>query len=472
MNQRVVIVGAGVCGLTLAYQVARAGLPVTLIEKQGVVGGLARGFTYGDFHFDVGPHRFYSPIQRVMDLIGEVLGENSAEITRTSSVHFLGRYHDWPLKLGTVFKLPPLVSARAFFDLLLKGHHHDPSDPSFENYILGKYGRTLYTLFFRDYTEKFLGIPASQTHSNWAKIGVERATIDEKVNTATLQHIVKMMLLPRQREMTFVYPPGGVQVYSENLRRRLLDLGGEIRQSATPTALLSADGEIRKVVTPEGAIDCRQLVWTAPINELTALLGLPDPSLEYLALVLYNTTTRRPNRQPVQWCYYGARDLSFSRISYPGRFHPSMVPPGKGSMCVELPCREGDEHWRDPERMEAAIRADLVRVDAIADERDIEAIHVERIDHAYPVYDLTYRDKLNATRRRLGAWRNLFLGGRTGLFWYNNMDHSINNALQISKKILGATLNDSSDTAARSRAGEVLDDLEHDDEGALAHQGT
>jgi protoporphyrinogen oxidase len=460
VSQRVVIVGAGVCGLTLGYQVARAGLPVTILEKQGVVGGLARGFHYGDFRFDVGPHRFYSPVTRVMNFVNETLGEDTASITRSSSVHFLGKYHDWPLKLKTVFQLPPTVSIRAFLDLLTKSKHHDPGNASFENYVLGKYGRTLYSLFFRDYTEKFLGIPAAETHQNWAKIGVDRATIDEKVDSATLQHIVKMMLIPKPREMSFVYPPGGVHVLCEKLRDRLREMGAEIRQNSRPTALLSADGEIRKVVTEDGAIDCKFLVWTAPIHELTAMLGLPDPNLQYLALLLFNTMTRVPNRHKVQWCYYGANDLIFSRISYPGEFHPSMVPAGKGSMCVEVTCREGDPRWEDPERLTARIRADLLKVGAIRDPGDIEDIRIERIDHAYPIYDLAYRDKLAVTKKHLETWRNISLGGRTGMFWYNNMDHSIANAFNISKRILGREVRDEGANVGQARR--VLDELSRD----------
>jgi len=462
LSQRVIIVGAGVCGLTLAYHVARAGLPVTLLEKRGGVGGLARGFTYGDHRFDLGPHRFHSPVNKVMTFINDVLGQDSASITRSSSVHFLGKYHDWPLKLKTVFQLPPLVSVRAFFDLLNKSKHHDPGNPSFENYVLGKYGRTLYSLFFKEYTEKFLGIPAADTHQNWAKIGVDRATIDEKVNTATLQHLVKMMLIPRPREMNFIYPPGGVHVLCDKLRERLIEMGADVRQNASPTALLSSEGRVRKVITAEGPIECGHLVWTAPIDELCQLLGLPDPDLQYLSLLLFNAMTNKPDVHKVQWCYYGAPDLIFSRISYPGQFHDSMVPKGRGAMCIEVTCREGDERWNDPERLLPAVRRDLERVGAVRDLRHIDDVRIERVDHAYPIYDIKYRDKLAATKQRLEGWKNLMLGGRTGMFWYNNMDHSIANAFQISKKILGSTLREAPDLAYGGQARQVLDELSRD----------
>ena len=458
MSERVVIVGAGVCGLTLAHHVARAGVPVTLIEKLGQVGGLARGFQYGDFAFDIGPHRFHSPHARVMGYIEQVLGEHVATISRSSTVHFLGHDHAWPLHMKSVFQLPPTVSLQALVDLVNKHRAYDPSDPSFENYILGKYGRTLYNLFFKDYTEKFLGIPAEQTHANWAKIGVERATIDDKVDATTLTQIAKMLLLPKPRELSFLYPPGGVHRFCELQRDELKRMGVEILSGVQPSALVAGEGKIAQVVTPRGTFDVRNLVWTAPIGELCALLGLPAPDLSYLSLLLYNITLKKPQRNRTQWAYYGARDVIFSRISYPTEFHPGMAPPGRGSMCVEVTCRTGDERWNDPESILWQVKQDLVRMQALDHVNDIDQVYIEHIDHAYPVYDIAYRDKLKVVKKQLAAFGNLVLGGRTGLFWYNNMDHSIANAMQISKRILGSTVAQGHDEADGARR--VLEEME------------
>ena len=39
-------------------------------------------------------------------------------------------------------------------------------------------------------------------------------------------------------------------------------------------------------------------------------------------------------------------------------------------------------------------------------------------------------------REAIGGFNNLHLAGRTGLFWYNNMDHSMENAFQLSRRLL------------------------------------
>lgn len=52
-----VVVGGGPAGLTAALQLTRLGAPVTVVERTGAVGGLARTEDYKGFHFDLGGHR-------------------------------------------------------------------------------------------------------------------------------------------------------------------------------------------------------------------------------------------------------------------------------------------------------------------------------------------------------------------------------------------------------------------------------
>ena len=63
-------------------------------------------------------------------------------------------------------------------------------------------------------------------------------------------------------------------------------------------------------------------------------------------------------------------------------------------------------------------------------------IHIEKIRDAYPVYKLDYEQKLNAAINNIGKFENLHLAGRTALFWYNNMDGSIENGLDVIDNIV------------------------------------
>ena len=70
----VAIIGAGPAGLTAGYELARQGLPVTVLERDGQLGGLARTVVYKGFRFDIGGHRFFTKVPAVQALWREMLG--------------------------------------------------------------------------------------------------------------------------------------------------------------------------------------------------------------------------------------------------------------------------------------------------------------------------------------------------------------------------------------------------------------
>lgn len=438
MNEKakILIVGGGVAGLTAAERLVDNGRNVCLLEKEERVGGLARTFRYGEYTFDIGPHRFYSTNQEVMEYIKQVIDSPLNTIERYSAVYYCDQYHTWPLRLKSVFQLPLSVSIPSFFDLFTKEKYKKLKEPSFKNFILGKYGKTLYETFFKVYTEKFLGISPEQVHFHWAKIGVERATIDEKIKTGSISQLFALMLMPRPRQLNFLYPFGGCDVFAEKLKSRIIAGGGEVITGATPTKISHDGKNILEVEFGERRFEPELVVWTAPIDELFKLLGIENPNLTYLPLIIYNVELSEPPVQSYQWCYFGSKDQVFSRSTNPAQFDEGCVPGGKGALCVEATCRPDSDTWRHPEKLNDKVIEGLVKTKSISSKSVIKEIHVERVPNTYPVYDIDYVEKLSVVKEKLKKFENLFLAGRTGLFWYNNMDHSIENAFCVVKKVL------------------------------------
>ncbi|MBN2051260.1 MAG: phytoene desaturase [Spirochaetales bacterium] len=61
MEKRVVIIGAGLAGLTAAIKLARKGFKVSVYEKHGTPGGVARTIEDRGFRFDTGPTWYLMP---------------------------------------------------------------------------------------------------------------------------------------------------------------------------------------------------------------------------------------------------------------------------------------------------------------------------------------------------------------------------------------------------------------------------
>lgn len=440
--KRYVIVGGGAAGLTLAYYLCKAGLPVTVLEREKKAGGLSRSFHYGEWTFDIGPHRFYSQNPKVNRFLKEIHQDRFTEIQRFSQVYFMGQYHDWPLRLATIAKLPLHIAIQAGLDMILRTGRSQRPSRSFKEYVLCRYGKTLYETFFKDYTEKFVGISTEQTHRNWAKIGLERATIDDNVNTASLFEIFKLMLLPKKAELNFLYPKqGGICAFWESCQRQIEKLGGEIITNCDVAELICAPTvnghqRIEKVVTTQATFDCEQVAWSASINELAAKLSLTPTELDYRSQLICNVMLDKEPLQRSQWCYFGDKNLLFSRLSNPAYFSSDCVPARKGGLCLEITCRYQDDLWQDPEKQLPRLLKELKQVKVIDESFKVLDTKLEKIRDAYPIYSLNYIDKLNSLEKECSEFENLELLGRTGRFWYNNLDHSIENSLSTAAKYL------------------------------------
>lgn len=431
----VVVVGGGVAGLVSAHLLAEAGVSVVVVEKFARVGGLARSYRYGEFVFDCGPHRFHTENPNIKAYLDRVLQGEATAFPRKSEVYFQGKYYRWPLHPKNLTQLPKPLAARAAVDLAVNGFKKY-GNGSFEEYVLRQYGPSLYEHFFKGYSIKFLGIHPRETHPDWAKVGINRAIIDDKLQMQNLAQLAKSTLLQYNKaEIDFLYPRGGLQVTWDRVADRIRGCGGRIL-TGTGARLIMANGRIAAVDAGGERFEPSVVIWTAPITLACEQLGIEAPDLPYLSTLFYNVLLRGPVPREYQWCYYGADDIVFSRVSMPRFFSDDTCPAGATGINVEVTCREGDDRWMHAERLTDAVVQDLIRVGMVRSRRDVENVFVERVADTYPIYHRTYPAHLERARRALGQITNLQLAGRTGMFWYNNMDHSMENAMQLTRRLL------------------------------------
>src|SRR5260370_40122453 len=89
MSENVIVVGAGVAGLTAAYRLKMAGLTVTVIEAAGHVGGRMSTLTRDGYRIDLGASLLPRSYKQTLRLIGDA--GLTREITSTASLFGLGR---------------------------------------------------------------------------------------------------------------------------------------------------------------------------------------------------------------------------------------------------------------------------------------------------------------------------------------------------------------------------------------------
>ena len=99
-----------------------------------------------------------------------MLGDEFLKRPRLSRIYYGGNFFDYPLKpmnalfgLGVWNAVPRRSSATS-------GSASRPIRPevSFEDWVSNRFGRRLYSIFFKTYTEKVWGIPCSKISAEWA----------------------------------------------------------------------------------------------------------------------------------------------------------------------------------------------------------------------------------------------------------------------------------------------------------------
>ncbi len=169
---KVAVIGAGPAGLACAYQLVKAGVKTDVYEAGGAVGGLARSFSLWNQTVDLGPHRFFSKDPRVNKLWLEVVGRDYSMVDRLTRILYKKKLYQYPLKpVDVVGKLGALETSRAFMSYIrekIVPETHGAGEDTFESWVVRRFGRRLYEIFFKTYSEKLWGIPCSELDADFA----------------------------------------------------------------------------------------------------------------------------------------------------------------------------------------------------------------------------------------------------------------------------------------------------------------
>src|SRR5262249_34099431 len=145
-------------------ELCKACVHATVLEKDGVVGGISRTVNYKGYHFDVGGHRFFTKVKAVDDMWREVLTDGKfLRRNRLSRIYYNKRFFDYPLR--TANALLGLGIWNSFLILLSYTKAQlFPAEPekTFEQWVTNRFGKRLYRTFFKTYTEKVWGIPCNE----------------------------------------------------------------------------------------------------------------------------------------------------------------------------------------------------------------------------------------------------------------------------------------------------------------------
>jgi len=438
----VVILGAGLAGLTAAEYLAARGKRVLVIEKDAQPGGLAVTLKDESFHYDCGPHRFHTKNPELLQFVEELLPDELLELERLSRIRLLDRYFQYPLALGDVLKRMPIHKGIGMiFSYLgekVRRIIAPRDDANFEGWVVSRFGRKLYDLYFGPYTEKLWGCPANELSADWAS---------QRITVPGLAGLIKATLFPNKEQVrslisTFFYPKGGIGRICQVLAERVTANNGEILYNMKPESIRWSESGGFIIDTGSRTIEADKIVNTIPVGDYVNLLGdiLPRnvqesvAKLHFRAIVFVVLRISRRVDARDHWIYAPEKRYIFNRLSIPENFDPECSDTGS-QVVFEFSCAEGDDIWNEKtDLLESAItggeRLELFTRD------EVLGSTVVKQAHAYPIYGLNYASESSVVLDALDGLENSVTCGRQGLFRYNNMDHSIEMGKYAAMEIL------------------------------------
>ena len=428
----VAVIGAGPAGITAAYQLAKKGVAVRVFEAGSAVGGLAQTIDLWGQKVDLGPHRFFSSDPRVNEIWLDVIGDDYEMVNRLTRIYYKGRFFLYPLKpFNALANLGLLEASRCMSSYGVQRFRRFTEQDCFQDWVIGRFGRRLFEIFFKTYSEKLWGISCAELDSDFAAQRIKKLSLFEAVKnaffppkTATHKTLVDM----------FAYPHGGSGELYKRMANYIHANGGAVECDRPVRRVLTDNGRVVGLELETGerhAFD--EVISTMPIHQLvTRLPGVPSAiataasALQFRNTILVYLKVEATNLFPDNWLYVHSPELGTGRITNFRNWVPQLYGDAASTiLALEYWCNDDDATWSENDESLIAMASDEMRRTGLLKRATISAGYVRRIHRCYPVYRRGYRTNLEPVERYLSGVAGLNVIGRYGAFKYNNQDHSI-----------------------------------------------
>ena len=498
-HKTALIIGAGPAGLTAAYELAsRSSIRPIVIESSPWLGGMARTVEHHGNRMDIGGHRFFSKSRRVMEwwsrqLPVQALPPQDADLEefardfvspskprpnpemedevmlicrRKSRILFAGRFFDYPLAISPQFfvNLGPRRSVRIIASYLRAALRPLWPERTLEDLFINRFGRELYSTFFKSYSEKVWGLPCHELSAEWGR---------QRIKGLSAAASVKHMLARRQGKAAlsrsgetslaecFLYPKFGPGQLWDRVAEEIRRLGGEILLNERASTIFISEGRVAALETAHSLRGAGQrfenpdfIISSMPLKDLFEAL-LPAPPAEVLGLAAglqyrhfltvgllarktgIRTHILQQGSLQDNWIYIQEPEVRLGRVQVFNNWSEYLVKDPKSTVWLGLEffSDDTDPLWHAPDQEAAAaavselVKIGLLNRDAVLDHC---VLHAPR---AYPVYSGSYSG-IDRIAEYISGIGNLFVAGRNGMHRYNNQDHSMLTAMAVADQII------------------------------------
>ena len=441
---RIVIVGAGPCGLGCARELAAIGHEdFEVLEATGAVGGLAssvvdpQGFTW-----DLGGHVVFSHYGEFDRLLAEVMGDDLLHHQRSSFIRVGDSWVPYPFQ-NNLHHLPPALAEEALAGLITAGTSAGSavgSNVDFGTWMTATFGDGIVRQFMRPYNEKVWAHPVEMMSAGW---------IADRVSVVPWQQALASVVHQRDQpgwgpNNLFAFPSTGGT--GEIYRRAALPLADHIRFESDVQSIAASR---RSMVVAGGEQTYDHLVWTGPLDILVRLISdAPADVVRSADALLHNSVTivgigcETPLSDEGSWFYFPEPEVPFYRATNFAKYSPRNVPLGRTDRYSSWMTEIASSSWRplDSDGLVDRVISSLRTVGLVAPDAPIVSAHVHHIPYAYPV-PTRGRDEALAVIQPWLMAHGIYARGRFGAWRYElgNMDHSVKMGVDVARLLVAGT---------------------------------
>lgn len=468
--QKVVIIGAGPAGLTAAYQLLKVSkkYQVIIIEEDSSIGGISKTINYKGNRIDIGGHRFFTKSEEVKKIWFDILKleSNKQDSKKTNNVMLIRNRLSKIFYKNKLFDYPVTINFRTIRNLgiintILCGFSYFKSavfkrkENNLEDFYINRFGKRLYSIFFKDYTKKVWGRKPSNISKEWGEQRVKGLSIKEVIKN----YYCKIFRIKQKNKQIslidkFYYPKFGPGQLYEEMAKKIEKLGGRIITKSKVIEIKKNKNTINSITYVKNGKKIEEkldiLISSMPIKDLIFSMNITEnnivsiannlPYRDFITVgVLLNKLALKNKSNDIKdcWLYIQDENVKLSRIQIFNNWSPYMVK-NKNNIWLGLEycCNENDSFWKmnDDELKKNAID-DLKKINIIDDDCKVLDSYCHKIKKAYPAYFDSY-DRIDEVKEYLNRINNLYCIGRNGQHRYNNMDHSMLTAIKTVEYIV------------------------------------
>jgi len=482
------IIGAGPAGLTAAYEFLKhTEIKPVILEMTEDIGGISKTVNYKGNRIDIGGHRFFSKSDVVMNWWQEIMPiektdtplkisyQNKTKIVttktdsdsqdvllirnRVSRIFFLKKLFNYPLTLNldTFKKLGFLLSIKIGYSYLFALVFPIKKEKSLEDFFINRFGKKLYYLLFKDYTEKVWGVSCNEISAEWGRQRIKKLNILKAIKHALTKKKSNVQITQKDTETSliekFLYPKYGPGQLWEKVAKIIQDKGGEIHHCCKVVSLHYTDFkttgvEFQNKDNVNEVVLADYVISTMPVKYLIRGLGNTVPKeiktiadgllyRDFITVGLLVESINLDNGKiKDNWIYIQEHEVKLGRLQVFNNWSPYMVKdPSKVWLGLEYFCNQGDDLWEmdKDEFVQFAIK-ELSSI-GIIDPKNVLDQTMIKMPKTYPAYFGTY-NQFDQVKEYVNQFENLFLIGRNGMHKYNNQDHSMLTAITAVQNII------------------------------------